>query len=725
MISAARPRFRRWLREKIAELAISQNALARNIGYHSSQISKVLAGARAAKPEFQVRVLVGLYAEGVFAHVGELLQGWAWEGVTPAVAVDLLERFAPSPLGREIRDEVIAWQEAGVDPRMQGVQLPGHYVARPAVLRRLKRRLLASPLEQPLVLWGSGGSGKSVLARALALDVTVQAHFWNGVLWGQLGPQGEPRAILRQWSRLLQIASPPHASLSALHHRVRAALQGPGRRYLLVLDDVWAPEALEPLLVAGEESATLVTLRERSLAQRVHCDEHVVPIGPLAPQPAHLLVKKRLGTQPGTPRQIRKLAQLVEYLPLALVLGAAVVKERGWAEVLAYLQHRRRALEVLELAGAERRTESVREALAVSYRHCSPAAQALLTMLGGLAPGQPFHVAYLAAGSREAPDFQVISPRHQRVLRELVQASLLEELAPGRWYRLPRVVAFFALAQLQADARTAEIMREYVSHVQARLEDWGSQYGTAATLALQRHWPHIAQAWHAAPDVWRWCRGAARLQAVEWAETFGYFGGAYLQRQQQWQALVEWFAVLETLLDQLRAEGALPPLTSQRWLTLWSWGLEAAVRIGDADRLTVFLLELDNLAGSGAQGAVLALRAEIWRGWWALLQEQAGVAERCYEQVRQEAERLALQRQQPEWAGLVWAEACTFLGAYAEAQDQWGLTAWWVQQAVRCYAALWALPDRGAIYVGRLEQVRAWQRRVQLALRGWPVLSRN
>jgi hypothetical protein len=394
--------FGSWLGRKLETLELSGREFARTLQRPGhSLLNLIINGKRRVTETSQVRILVGLYQLGAFAHPGEALQGWLLLGVTPTEALERVRRIPlateranrppKAPLGktrREFIEWLARWLNNAVDPQAQGVRLPDYYVARPATLQRLKQLLFTPHPTAPVVLWGTGGSGKSVLARALALDAETQEQFWNGVLWGHLGPHGDPRAVLRQWATWLKIEVPHPEPLSALSRRVQSALAGAGRRYLVIIDDVWETAALTPLLVAGRDSATLITLREQTLAQKAHIDDQLVAVESWAAAPARQLIRKRLGTQPGTPEQIQELAALVDYLPLALVLGAAVVKERGWSEVLAYLREQRQALDALELSQAERRAESVRHTLALSYQYRSPQGKLLWLLLGGLSKSE-------------------------------------------------------------------------------------------------------------------------------------------------------------------------------------------------------------------------------------------------------------------------------------------------------------------------------------------------
>ena len=754
--------FGSWLGRKLKTLEISGREFAQTLQRPGhSLLSLIINGKRRVTKRSQVRILVGLYQLGAFAHPGEPLKGWLLLGVPPTealarvkqipLATERANRPPTAPLGktrREFIDWMEHWLSKAVDPQAQGVRLPGYYVQRPAMLQRLKQLLFTPHSTAPIVLWGTGGSGKSVLAQALALDAETREQFWNGVLWGHLGPHGDPRAVLRRWATWLKIEVPAHEPLSALSQRVQSALAGEGRRYLLIIDDVWETAALQPLLVAGRDSATLITLREQTLAQKAHLDDHLVAVESWAPAPARQLIRKRLGTQQGTPAQLQELAELVDYLPLALVLGAAVVKERGWAEVLAYLREQRRALDALELAQAARRAESVRRTLALSYQYRSPQGKLLLLLLGGLAPGETFHVDYLACSRRlqeilspdrsfpikPSPDTLLRTPAAvqqwcRSAFRELVQACLIEELEPRRRYRVHRVVALFALDKLQASPNADLILRTYVEHSADFLARWyrKPQAGPAPP-ALAAHWPHIAQAWQAAPHVWRnvpaQAATPASAQAEQWAALFGYLGGAYLHRHRAWTALLAWIRRAHTLLTEVRQQAPTLALRGPEWATIWVWGLEAALHTKDEAAFNTFLYDLQPPPKRIPQRRLWTLRGRIWQGRWALAHGSFATAETLYRQTARAVRQiLSAAEPQAESAVLTRAELYELQGAFAAAQRRWQQAALANTFAMEQYLSL--QPGDRVAYVGRIEQALERSARLSSVVGSWRAATEN
>ncbi|MEV6761613.1 NB-ARC domain-containing protein [Streptomyces sp. NPDC051105] len=114
---------------------------------------------------------------------------------------------------------------------------------------------------------GTGGFGKTTLAAWACHHPDVLAAFPDGVLWVQLGQdvsQQRTIAEARDLVRLLTGAEPPaYATAEAAGIELGRALEG--RRVLLVVDDVWQREEMEPFLRGGSGCVRLVTTRRRGV----------------------------------------------------------------------------------------------------------------------------------------------------------------------------------------------------------------------------------------------------------------------------------------------------------------------------------------------------------------------------------------------------------------------------------------------------------------------------
>ncbi|MEV4452848.1 NB-ARC domain-containing protein [Streptomyces mirabilis] len=106
-------------------------------------------------------------------------------------------------------------------------------------------------------------SGKGYTGAVLAAVTITPGPGTDGVLWAQLG-QDPPRQRIIAWARdlvtLLTGTEPPvYATVEAAGEHLGATLEG--RRVLLVVDDVWRREDVEPFLRGGSGCVRLVTTR--------------------------------------------------------------------------------------------------------------------------------------------------------------------------------------------------------------------------------------------------------------------------------------------------------------------------------------------------------------------------------------------------------------------------------------------------------------------------------
>ena len=230
----------------------------------------------------------------------------------------------------------------------QAPPLPRHYVHRPEHFAAVKAILLEEGSSGTLVIsaiYGMGGIGKSVLAAALVQESDIQRHFPDGILWVTLGQQPDMLAMVNLWIRELgdHNYNPTTLQAASLHLRTLLA----DKRALLVVDDVWTPEHVEPFRIGGAGCCVLVTTRQTRIigATRYNLDL-------MTPQQALALLTQYLpnGLSDAEKVQAETFAKEVGYLPLALELAAAQI-EYGvtWEELLEAFQAEMAAPEALDL----------------------------------------------------------------------------------------------------------------------------------------------------------------------------------------------------------------------------------------------------------------------------------------------------------------------------------------------------------------------------------------
>ena len=310
----------------------------------------------------------------------------------------------------------------------------------------------------PIVaLDGAAGVGKSAVAARAAHQLAGQ--FPDGQLYADLQgatPGLAPLPPLEVLSRFLRAFGvdgqrlPVNVEEAAALFRSLAA----GRRLLLVLDNAATAEQVRPLLPASPSCAVLVTSRQ--LLSGIHGAEHlhldVLPADEAVRLLGHLAGPERIAAEP---EAAVALAQLCGYLPLALrIAGARLAARPAWPvrALVERLADERRRLDELSLGDL-----AVRTSLQVSYHALDPQVARLFRLLG-LLDGPDVGVPVVAALLDQPVEAT------EAALERLVDARLLESLAPGR-YRFHDLLRLFARERAAAEepppARAAALTRAF------------------------------------------------------------------------------------------------------------------------------------------------------------------------------------------------------------------------------------------------------------------------
>ncbi|WP_254052989.1 NB-ARC domain-containing protein [Microcystis sp. MC19] len=233
--------------------------------------------------------------------------------------------------------------------RNQAPPKPSYFVERPEVSIELKKLLLSATTEKTGTLvisaiYGLGGIGKSTLAAALAQEKEVQAFFPDGIFWATLGQQPDILSFLHGWIQALgdYDFKPTGIDAASLHLRTLLA----DKKALLVVDDLWNVEDIDPFRVAVNQCKLLVTTREVPVKGAIRYDLDVMTeTQSLALLTGYLKHELNLADQ----KQAKILAKIVGYLPLALELTAAQIEDGiPWAELIEDLRAEIAHLEILD-----------------------------------------------------------------------------------------------------------------------------------------------------------------------------------------------------------------------------------------------------------------------------------------------------------------------------------------------------------------------------------------
>ncbi len=250
----------------------------------------------------------------------------------------------------------------------QAPPLPDYFVERPEIYQELKQRLLDEETARAGTLvvsaiYGLGGIGKSTLAAALAHDPDVQTYFPDGIFWATLGQQPDLASFLSTWIQALGDYDFKVINSEAASLQLRTLLAD--KQALLVVDDVWNPEDVQPFRVVGSGCRVLVTTREAPVQGAIRFDLDVMTLE----QSLELLTSCLSNGLTNREQELAQtLAKTVGYLPLALELAASQVSEGiSWSELLSGLQVELEALDRWEAEEAPSEEKRKNYSLVASF----------------------------------------------------------------------------------------------------------------------------------------------------------------------------------------------------------------------------------------------------------------------------------------------------------------------------------------------------------------------
>jgi putative hemolysin len=146
---------------------------------------------------------------------------------------------------------------------MMAPEMPKDFVPRPAEFGALKKMLLDAKGDAVAItaaLRGAGGYGKTTLATALAHDPEVQDAYFDGILWVTLGEK--PENLLLIISDLVETLTGTRPGLATPIAAAAKLSESLGdRRILLIVDDTWREQDLNPFLQGGPRTTRLITTR--------------------------------------------------------------------------------------------------------------------------------------------------------------------------------------------------------------------------------------------------------------------------------------------------------------------------------------------------------------------------------------------------------------------------------------------------------------------------------
>jgi tetratricopeptide (TPR) repeat protein/transcriptional regulator with XRE-family HTH domain len=440
-----------------AQALLTQEQLAERAGLSVRTVRRLETGAAVRPHGFTLRRLIEALHLGP-AHLEELAAAARAQPVGG-------ERAEPTRSPSPARGEPPA--RAGMPVLRQLPAAPPLFTGRSLELSELER---AHDMSSVVIATIDGMAGIGKTALALHAAHRLSGAYSDGQLFLDLHgyTQGvdpvQPGEALDRLLRALGVAAeqiPAHTDDRAALYRSRLA----DRKILVVLDNAAGEAQVRPLLPGTPGSLALVTSRRRL----VELDHTLTVSLDVLPHPDAVALFARSAGVDADDAGVDDVVELCGRLPLALQIAAARLRSRptwGAGHLLERLRDRQERLGELELG-----ERSVTAALDMSYLQLGPELQRAYRLCGPL-PESSFDV-YVAAALVD-----VTVGRAERLLDDLLDVNLLQELVPGRY-------AFHDLVRSHA---TAAAVREEPDRMAAfgRMFDY---YSHTASVAMNVLYP--------------------------------------------------------------------------------------------------------------------------------------------------------------------------------------------------------------------------------------------
>jgi tetratricopeptide (TPR) repeat protein len=381
---------------------------------------------------------------------------------------------------------------------------PSHFGGRDGVLQSLKDGIKCGKIVGLFAINGSGGIGKTTIARTLAHQLYAEKVF-RSVLWANVTRTPNAVGILRGW--ITSYADSSFSTENLKEDQVAAAAKGllenvindqcedcEPSRVLVVLDDVWdnGLDAVRLIQSACPENATiLITTRSEPLVNNLHA--HKEPLGTLEHDDAAIFLAQYLPD--ASAESLHALGAALGGHALAMELAARRIENEAGRPgqtlqstlMRATLDYQRgipagTPFADLKLESGENREDNLTKALALSYDDLKSEEQCRFRALGVLAYDAPFDQTILAALWETTPD-KVDELADTLRLLSLIQVD-------GTGYRQHPLLRSYALALLRKANEIETTFAHYADQIIANaskfdvlpLEQWGE---------LTPYLPHI------------------------------------------------------------------------------------------------------------------------------------------------------------------------------------------------------------------------------------------
>jgi DNA-binding SARP family transcriptional activator len=314
--------------------------------------------------------------------------------------------------------------------------LPLLIVGREDVLHTLRRRLGIGGEMRPLtIIQGWPGVGKSTIVALLAHDAEIARQYPDGILWASLGETPDIPGQLNAWASALGLGEGRDRGVEETSAQITATLRE--KRVLLIVDDVWQPEHIQPFRVGGQSCALVLTSRLNDVASALAPTSEDIYRLPVLSETAGQQLLHRLTPETVTQHSeaTRELVHDLEGLPLAIHVAGRLLQAEarlGWG-VDQLLVELRQGVNLLkaqppsDMIGVERdASPTVAALLKRSTDSLDEDMRTRFALLGIFVPKPATFDLDAMAAAWDVPD-----PRS--FARQLVDRGLLEPIGGGRF----------------------------------------------------------------------------------------------------------------------------------------------------------------------------------------------------------------------------------------------------------------------------------------------------
>ena len=213
---------------------------------------------------------------------------------------------------------------------------PSNLIPRPEITQPLIEGLRSpSRIVALTAIEGMGGIGKTIVANEICHDPRIRKAFPDGILWFTLGKQPglTPEDLTRQMAEALNQEFKIYTSAAYRSLFI-------GKSVLVVLDDVWTLDAIQPFLLNSGNSRLLYTTRVREIAASLGAKNHNVSL--LDDIQARIFLARWSGCDSQSlPPQAKEIIAECKGLVLGLAMIGATLRNKpatDWARILRNLK---------------------------------------------------------------------------------------------------------------------------------------------------------------------------------------------------------------------------------------------------------------------------------------------------------------------------------------------------------------------------------------------------